>query len=94
MPFTQDTTEQLFKAKDKLFAYGLIEKHNEYSWKLTQEGHRAIEIGGFEKWIKAQEPKKGKYLILSWILKFLWLIIVGVIIGLIVLAIEYKWFNT
>lgn len=92
IPFTQDTSKELFNAKDKLFALGLLEPHNEYSWKLTKEGHRAIELGGFDKWMKTQQPKSFFNRLLSLIVKFIWEILVGVLIILIGLAIEYKWF--
>jgi hypothetical protein len=53
--FTKDDSPETFKARDKLRAFGLIEKYNEYSWRLTGEGYRALELGGFESILKTKK---------------------------------------
>ncbi len=41
-----------YKAKDKLRAFGLIERHGSTSWQLTKDGYTAVSLGGFEEWQK------------------------------------------
>lgn len=48
--FSKDDSPETFKAKDKLRAFGLIERHGKYSWQLTEEGYKAVEMGGFKPW--------------------------------------------
>lgn len=48
--FSKDDSPETFKAKDKLRAFGLIERHGQYSWHLTEEGYKAVELGGFKQW--------------------------------------------
>lgn len=67
--FSKDDTPDTFKAKDKLRAFGLIERHGKLSWQLTDEGYKAIELGGFAKW---QKYSKSENRFVSFILKFWW----------------------
>lgn len=48
--FSKDDSRERFKARDKLRAFGLIEQYSQYSWRLTGEGYKAIELGGFDAW--------------------------------------------
>lgn len=50
---SKDDPEIIFNAKAKLAAYGLIERQNESSWKLTKDGYEAVELGGYNEWRKA-----------------------------------------
>ena len=52
---SKDSEDLTFKAKDKLRAFGLIERHGKLSWQLTEEGYKAIELGGFEQWKNSRE---------------------------------------
>lgn len=52
---SKDSEDLSFKAKDKLRAFGLIERHGKLSWQLTEEGYKAIELGGFEQWKNSRE---------------------------------------
>lgn len=45
-------------AINKLNAFKLIEHHSQISWRLTSEGHKAAELGGFNAWQKKNERKK------------------------------------
>lgn len=55
--FSKTDSADLYKAKDKLRAYGLIERHSKLSWQLTKEGYKAVELGGFDQWIQNQNKK-------------------------------------
>jgi len=59
--FSKSDSTERFKARDKLRAFGLIEQYSLYSWRLTGEGYKAIELGGFEEWYSNQkkEQKQG-----------------------------------
>ena len=57
--FPKEESPIRFKAKDKLRAYGLIERHGKLSWQLTKEGYKAIELGGFHIWMKNQKQENG-----------------------------------
>lgn len=57
--FSKDDSAETFKARDKLRAYGLIEEYKRYSWRLTKDGYKAIELGGFEKWY--ENENKGRH---------------------------------
>lgn len=48
--FSKSDSGERFKACDKLRAFGLIEKYNQNSWRLTGEGYKAVEFGGIEEW--------------------------------------------
>jgi len=91
--FSQDTTDEMFKARDKLRAFGLIEEHKKYSWRLTREGYKAIDLGGFDKWLKVQQLGDKQNKIISFIIKFWWILVTGVIISIISLSIEYGRYN-
>ena len=52
---SKDSEDLTFKAKDKLRAFGLIERHGNLSWQLTEEGYKAIELGGFEHWKNSRD---------------------------------------
>jgi hypothetical protein len=54
---SMDDPKIIFDAKTKLSAYGLIERQNKLSWKLTKEGYDAVELGGFDEWRKANNLK-------------------------------------
>ena len=87
--FSKSDTDETFKAKDKLRAFGLIERHGKLSWQLTEEGYKAIELGGFFKWKKQRRPKNK---VITFVSKFWWAVIIPVIVAFCALAIEYKWF--
>ncbi len=50
---SKDDPEITFDAKAKLAAFGLIERQNKLSWKLTKDGYQAVEHGGYNEWRKA-----------------------------------------
>lgn len=58
--FSKDDPDETFDAREKLRAYGLIEKYNEHSWRLTGEGYKALELGGFDKWCENQKGEVSK----------------------------------
>lgn len=81
--FSKDDSPNRFKAKDKLRAYNLIERHGELSWQLTQDGYTALKLGGFHIWIKTKEGARGgrKFKIL--VSKLWWTFVIPLIVGLI-----------
>ena len=94
--FSKDDSTDRHKAKDKLRAYKLIEKYGKQSWQLTIEGYRAIELGGFDEWLKekaSENSKSWKKPIITFIIKFWWTVIIPLVVGLILLGIEYEWFK-
>ena len=56
--FSKDDSTEIFKAKDKLRAFGLIERHGKLSWQLTGEGYKAVELGGFDQWADHNKIKE------------------------------------
>lgn len=82
--FTKDDSARRFKAKDKLRAYGLIERHSKLSWQLTREGYHAIELGGFHKWMKTQKKESNLSSKTRSILsKFWWTLIIPLVVWFI-----------
>ncbi|MBT2161456.1 hypothetical protein [Zobellia barbeyronii] len=57
---SKDSAKDLFKAKDKLRAFGLIERQGKYSWKLTRSGYEAVEFGGFEEWLSQNQTDQNQ----------------------------------
>ena len=57
---SKDSAKELFKAKDKLRAFGLIERQGKYSWKLTRSGYEAVELGGFDEWLAKNQTDKNQ----------------------------------
>jgi len=57
---SKDDPEIIFNAKAKLQAFGLIERQNKLSWKLTKDGYDAVDLGGFEEWKLAKNQDKKK----------------------------------
>lgn len=88
--FTKDDSPTTFKAKDKLRAYELIERHGKLSWQLTKEGYKAIELGGYRKWLKAQDRNEFFQKITNFLSKFLWYFVIPIIVGLIVWALTVR----
>ena len=87
--FSKDDSPERFKAKDKLRAYGLIERHGKQSWQLTKEGYQAVELGGFHQWFKNQNKgNKRKQRVKTFFSKFWWTIVAPIIVGLILLSIS------
>jgi hypothetical protein len=60
LSLSKDSPKELFKAKDKLRAFKLIERQNKYSWKLTRIGYEAVELGGFEQWFARNQTDNNK----------------------------------
>ncbi|WOI23482.1 hypothetical protein [Nonlabens ulvanivorans] len=59
---SKDSPKKIFKAKDKLRAFGLIERQGKYSWRLTQSGYEAVELGGFDEWLAQNKTDKNQKL--------------------------------
>lgn len=57
---SKDSAKELFKAKDKLRAFGLIERQGKFSWKLTRNGYEAVELGGFDEWLAQNQSDKNQ----------------------------------
>lgn len=46
-------------AINKMNAFNLIEGKSRGTYKLTQEGYKAAELGNFNKWVKSQKSSTG-----------------------------------
>lgn len=82
--FSKDDSSTTFKAKDKLRAYGLIERHGKLSWQLTKEGYKAVELGGYSKWLKAQKQDNFSQKAKIFFGKFWWYFVIPIIVGVII----------
>jgi len=51
LSFTKDDSRERYDALYKLEAFGLVTKHSKCSYKLTKDGFKAIDIGGFYNWV-------------------------------------------
>lgn len=88
--FSKDDSPTTFKAKDKLRAYGLIERHGKLSWQLTKEGYKAIELGGYSKWVKTQDRDNLWQKTKNLLGKFWWYFVIPIIVGLIIWALTVR----
>jgi hypothetical protein len=88
--FSKDESPTIFKAKDKLRAYGLIERHGKLSWQLTKEGYKAVELGGYSKWLKTQQQDNFSQKTKHFFSKFWWYFIIPIIVGLIIWALTVR----
>ena len=88
--FSKDDTPERFKAKDKLRALGLIERHGKLSWQLTEEGYKAVELGGFHEWLKQKENNHPNQKVKTFLVKFWWTFVIPLIVGLIIWALPAK----
>ncbi|MCK0144319.1 hypothetical protein MWU78_01495 [Arenibacter sp. F26102] len=87
--FSKNDSPRRFKAKDKLRAFSLIERHGSKSWQLTKEGYNAVELGGFEKWLKKQNKGSNWQSQIKYFFVSSWnLVIIPIFVGIIV------WFIT
>jgi hypothetical protein len=82
--FSKDDSSTTFKAKDKLRAYGLIERHGKLSWQLTKEGYNALELGGYNNWLKAQQQNGFWQNTKNFFNNFLRYLVIPIIVGVII----------
>lgn len=80
---SKSSPDIVFKAKDVLRAYKLIERQGELSWRLTEEGYKAIDLGGFENWKKTQLKNNPKPPIVKFLINFWWLFVIPLAIMII-----------
>jgi signal peptidase I len=88
--FSKDDSSDRFKAKDKLRAYNLIERHGELSWQLTEEGYKAVELGGFHKWSKNKHKGAGNKKVKTFFVKFWWTFIIPLLVALVIWSLPPK----
>ena len=58
--FILNSPQNVVKAKERLLREGLIEKRGRSTYVLTEKGQTAIDLGGYETWIKQQEEEKSR----------------------------------
>jgi len=58
--FTKDTPVQEIKAKQRLVRLELIKPKSKYSYDLTDKGQEAVDLGGYETWLKKQQTENQK----------------------------------
>lgn len=69
--FTKDDSKERYDALYKLEAFNLVSKHSKYSYKLTQEGFKAIALGGFDNWMNLNNDSLDAFsLVLSTLKKY------------------------
>lgn len=56
--FSKDTHRNMMNAKQRLLRLGLITAKSEYSYDLTDKGQEAVDLGGYEAWIKQNKEEK------------------------------------
>lgn len=56
---TKSDSRERHDAINKMNAYNLIEEKSRGTYKLTQEGYNAAELGHFDKWVKSQKSSTG-----------------------------------
>lgn len=88
--FSKNDSSTTFKAKDKLRAYGLIERHGKLSWQLTKEGYKAVELGGYGKWLKTQQQDNISQKTKTFFSKFWWYFVIPIIVGVIIWALTVR----